>query len=111
MYGPEFLVYIPSLRRFATYFMSSKTSRRQAPELNALKGRGATLKCKLIETPKYSWHGPVVTVCNTQLSNLPSSEDVEEQLGRFNNPDESSVEFNPTKIEEDAERAEAARAR
>jgi hypothetical protein len=103
MFGPEFLVYVPVMKRFALYFMSSKTSRRQAPELRALIGKGATLKTQFIKTPKYSWHGPTVTICNSQLD-VPSMDEVRSQAEAFNDPEDSSIEFEPAKMEAEPER-------
>jgi len=110
MFGLEFLCYVPSVRRFASYFMSSKTSRRQAPEMRALLRQGATLKITLIETSQYSWHGPIVTKFHGTFSDLPSKEEFVKQADAFNNPDESSTDFNPEKLEADKAR-EQARAR
>ena len=33
MYGPEFLVWIPAIGKFATFLMGSKTARNEAPKL------------------------------------------------------------------------------
>lgn len=104
MFGPEFLLYIPSANRYATYFMSSKTSRRQAPELKALMGRGATLKVQYIETASYSWHGPVVTVCLTRF-NVPELEEIKGHAERFNNPEPTNIEFDPAKLEAETQAA------
>lgn len=100
MYGPEFLIWIPALQRFGTYFMSSKTARRQAPELRALLGCGAVLGCQLIETKQYSWHGPTVKRAVGEITNLPSEDEVDRQRKTFNNPEESTIEFDPAKLEE-----------
>ncbi len=105
MFGPEFLIWVPSVRRFATYFMSSKTSRRQAPELRALMGQGASLEVQLIETQKYSWHGPVVKRVLGQISELPSLEDVKKYTSSFNNPEDSTIEFDPASLENKKEDA------
>ena len=92
MFGPEYLLWVAGLGKFATLFMSSKTMRKEAPNLKALLGQAATLKVKFIKTIKYSWHGPVVTVCSTPLTNLPSEAEVREQASIFCNPPESGIE-------------------
>lgn len=102
-YGPEFLLYIPSVQRFATYFMNSETSRRQAPELRALLRRGATLKVQLIKTTKYSWHGPVVTPC-LSLFDVPPMEEVIRQKNKFDNPEDSDSEFNTEELDSEPSR-------
>lgn len=94
MYGPEYLVWVPSCKLFATYFMSSKTSRREAPNLKALIGRAASLKSQLIKGKKYSWFGPVVTIC-TQAIEVPSMEAVKLEVEKFANPPEKEIEAAP----------------
>src|SRR5436189_2682433 len=94
MYGPEFLVYVPQEKVFCTFLMGSKTARRAAPEVKALMGRAATLKSQFIKTPKYSWHGPVVTICSTTFE-LPPETEMREVVQKFNNPPESEEEAVP----------------
>ena len=97
MYGPEFLIWVPE-QGFATFFMSSKTSRREAPNLLPIAkiGGAATLKSQLIKTKKFNWHGPVVTSCTEPFAALPDAEEVSLQLKAFNNPPERQVEKAPT---------------
>src|SRR5215831_6237732 len=48
MYGPQFLVYIPHIKTFATFLFGSKTSRREGRNMKPLLRRGATLRSKLV---------------------------------------------------------------
>ena len=91
MYGPEFLVFVPSEKVFATYFASSKTARREAKKLRPLLGCGATLKCRLIEQGKWKWHGPIVLPCSAPLT-VPDVEIIKEQIEKFKNPPVSDIE-------------------
>lgn len=91
MYGPEFLVWIPVVQKFATFFMGSKSARREAPNLVACLRASATLTSREIKTVKYTWYAPSVTPCSTPLT-LPEKEMLLEQLNKFNNPVESTVE-------------------
>lgn len=91
MFGPEFLVYIPSKIEFATFFMGSKSSRREAPNLRARMGKAATLKSHLIETKKFSWFAPTIVPCSTPMD-IPPVEEISEQVEKFNNPPKSEVE-------------------
>lgn len=105
-FGPEYLVYLPNEKVFASLLMASKTARREAPNAKALiavksndgqivvEKKFATLKCRLIKSDRYSWHGPIVTQCSTQYD-LPPTEEVIEQLNKFNNPPEDDVEVAP----------------
>jgi len=95
MFGPEFLVYIPSNETFATYFASSKTSRREAKgTIKLLIGSAATFKCKLIDPPasKYKWHGPIVTPCSTPMD-LPDLKIISEMINKFKHPVADEVEI------------------
>lgn len=91
MYGPEFLVYIPSIKRFATYFMGSKTARREAKKFKPLMNKPAILDSKNIEKGKYKWRGPVILPCADQIE-LPPLEKLEEEVNKFRNPPEDTVE-------------------
>jgi hypothetical protein len=107
MFGPEFLLYIPSRKTFATFYMGSKTARKEAPNLLALmkkasadKGKPdgyamaqATIRVKYIKTPKFSWHGPQVNPCTNNLEIVGvDPEEFREELLKFNNPPESKIE-------------------
>ena len=105
MFGPEFLLWIPAVKRFSSYFMSSKTSRNRAPELRTLLGRGATLKTKLIETKQFRWHSPTVFTCASRFE-VPSNEEVQLQRKMFCNPETSTVDFEPEKLENDDSESE-----
>lgn len=91
MYGPEFLVFVPSEDVFATYFASSATARREAKKLRVLIGCGVTLKCHLIEKGRFKWHGPIVLPCSAPLD-VPDLTIVEVQKEKFRNPPVSDVE-------------------
>lgn len=93
MYGPEFLMYVPSQDVFATYFASSKTARREAKKFQPLMGKAATLKVKLIDPPasKYKWHGPVVLPCSSPLS-VPDIKIMQAEIEKFMNPPKQDVE-------------------
>lgn len=90
MFGPEFLVWIPKIKIYATYFMNNKTARRESPKVLAQIGKASTLKAHFIKTAKYSWHGPVCTPCSTPLVE-PDMVEVKKQQDKFNNPPKSEV--------------------
>ena len=52
MYGPEYLVYIPVLKRFATLYCGSITMRYEAPALTTRLGNSATLRPQKISPKK-----------------------------------------------------------
>lgn len=92
MYGVEFLIWVPSEECFATFFLNSKTARREAPNLKNLLRNAATLKVQFIKKQKYSWHGPVVTPCSTPITVLPTNEEIIEQNEKFIKVKDSEVE-------------------
>lgn len=100
MYGPEFLLWIPTVRKYATFMMGSKSSRREAPNLRAIldgqkdgKIPAATLKVTLIAGKKYKWHNPVVTVCSTPFDLPEDNDEMISVANDFNNPPESDTEM------------------
>ncbi len=95
MYGVEFLVWLPDQKVFATWYASSKTARREAPMLKNLIGRSAKMGSHLIKGKKYNWHGPVITVCSTPPSHMPTQDEVIFEVERFNNPPENEKESAP----------------
>jgi hypothetical protein len=91
MYGPEYLVWIPSTKSFALFFMGSKSARRESPNLNSRLLKASTLKSKKIETTSYTWYCPQVTPCRTPFE-IPDQEDVKEQVQKFNNPPQQEIQ-------------------
>ena len=92
MYGPEFLVWIPSITTFATYHMNNPTNRREARNMEPLLGKAATLKCRLIDQGKYKWHGPVILPCSAPIE-MPSDDEIREQFNKFKDPPQNDVEL------------------
>lgn len=108
MFGPEFLLYVPAIKKFATLFMSSKTARREAPAVRerlpivTVDGRqvytddlvGTTLAVNYIKTTKYSWHAIVVKPCSTPFD-FPEKSAVAEERNKFLNPPKVDIERAP----------------
>lgn len=103
MYGPEFLVWVPMAKTFATLHMNSKTSRREANNFKPLLGKAATLKSKLIDPPtsKFKWQGIVALPCSSPLE-APPEDDLREQYVKFTNPPRNTIETAPDDGEERA---------
>ena len=88
--GPEFLLYLPTHQQFVTFYMASKTMKKEAPNLRALLGKGATLKATLLKKQKYVWHGPVITPCSMALT-LPDPEKLKVEQVKFTSESDSEV--------------------
>jgi len=91
MYGPEFLIWIPAVKEFSTFFCGSKSSRREAPGIRALMAKAATLKSRYVETKKFKWYTPAVIPCSTPFD-APDLVKLKEVVDKFNNPPETTVE-------------------
>jgi hypothetical protein len=90
--GVEFLLWVPMVNQFGLFLMGNPTLRRESPNVMALLGQAATVKCHLIKTSKYTWHGAKVFECTTPFD-MPSSNVVLEESTNFRNPADSDVEF------------------
>ena len=92
-YGPEFLLWLSEEEQFVTFMMGSISARNVSPELNALRGKGASLGAQGVKTEKYSWFVPTITPCNTPLT--PIGENYNQVLSDFLNPVEPVLEPAP----------------
>lgn len=100
MYGPEFLIWVPKAEEFATFFMGSKSSRREATSVRALLKKAGTLKSKKISTSQYTWYSPVIEKC-ASVFDVPGKDAILEQWEKFTNPPKSEVEKAPDKEDKD----------
>jgi len=104
MYGPEYLMYVPARKEFATFFCGSKSARREAPNIQNLLGKPGTLKSKKIETKRYTWFAPTITACSTPFE-APDIENLKKAVEKFNSPPEISAEVAEPAAEGEEERA------
>lgn len=110
MAGPEFLVWIPDVGELGMLFCGSKSARRVAPNLlalmtyqdpqtglNKIRPTKATLKVKYVapQNSKYSWHAFDVLPCSAPIATQPEADDLEEQIRKFLNPQDSQIEAAP----------------
>ena len=115
-YGPSFLVYERSTGRFLEFFCGNKSSRIEAKKLfpflplsqgdidakaaagndvSDLKPHGpipVTLKTKVIENRKGTWHVPVVVKCSSAFTKLPPQEVIVREIQKFLTIKDNGVE-------------------
>lgn len=91
MYGPEFLLWLPESGEFTTFFMCSKSMRRESPNVKSLMRKGATFKSKKISTPKFTWWSAIAEKCTTPFD-LPDQTKLEKEYHKFMNPEVKTVE-------------------
>jgi len=92
MYGPEFLIWVPMLKEFATFFMGSLSARMEADNIRTKLGQSMTLTSEKRSNKKFSWRTPIGSACSTPLDNFPSDEQFAAEVEKFNNPPEKNVE-------------------
>jgi hypothetical protein len=93
MFGLEYLLYLPSVKEYACFFMGSPTLRRESDNVKAHIGKALTLKIKFIETKQYSWHGCEALSCDTPFD-VPPTEDIKAVYDeKFANPKDSDVDL------------------
>jgi hypothetical protein len=125
-YGPSFLVYERQTGRFLEFFCGNKSSRIEAKkiypflplsqgDIDALAAAGndvsdlkphgpipVTLKVKLAENKRGSWHVPVVVKCSTPFTKVPPMETIVKEITKF-----LTVKDNGVKTVEDTRAARA----
>lgn len=91
MFGPEFLMWVPDQQAFATFFMGSKSARKEAPNVHGKLQNSGTLSSKLIETKRYKWQTPIMKGCSTPFD-MPDQEAMQKEVDKFLSPKESDLE-------------------
>lgn len=104
MFGTDFLVYIPSQKCLATFFMGSATARRDAESLVARcvpKKLPTTLTVKKVTSKKYPpWMSPDILPCSSPFDIEFSHDALVKAITDFNTPKEKEV----AEVAEGAER-------
>lgn len=91
MYGPEYLVWIPSIQVMATFYLSSPTARNENPSILTRLRKAATLGAQLLKNPKGNkWHGPTIVPCSTPFD-IPDMEMVNAEISKFKNPKDGTA--------------------
>jgi len=91
MFGPEFLCWIPSIEKFATFFMGTASARREAGNVKARLNNSVTLGSQFCKNKDFEWYAPEATVCSTPFA-MPGKADLLEAVEKFRNPPKSDVE-------------------
>jgi hypothetical protein len=110
MFGPSFLVIERSTGRFLEWFCGTKSTRSEAKKIYPYlplteqdiaqrkleaEPHGPlpfTMKIKLVERKRFSWHVPVVVKCSTPFTQLPEMDRIVKEIEKFINPQDSGVE-------------------
>jgi len=84
--GIEYLMWVPSVAKFCTYLMGSKTSLKEAAKVKPLIGCPVTIKTHTYENDQYVWQGPKVLEASVPPSTLPDPALMKETVDKFLNP-------------------------
>jgi hypothetical protein len=85
MHGPEFLLWVPAVEKYATMHFGSKSARREAWSMQARLHAAATLIPKKCETPKFTWFIPHAEECNS-IQDLAEPPELSATIQSFLNP-------------------------
>lgn len=93
MYGPEYLLWLPSQRMFVTLFFSSATMRNEAPAMKARQGKPCTLVPTHIDPPKskFDWWSTEVLPCSTPFE-MPTPEETKAAIDKYNALEDTQIE-------------------
>jgi hypothetical protein len=95
MYGPEFLIWIPSVGEFATFYMQSISAKNEAPKVwaqrYAVSNGMVTMKSKYVPRPTNSFQAIVCIASSMQPESLPTQEEFDDIVKKFKNPKDSAV--------------------
>jgi len=91
MQGPEFLIYVPTVKKYATFFLGTKSARREASNVLGRLGKAATLKSRNVQWKGFDWYAPVCIAC-TGAFELPATEEIIAQANKFNTDTDSELE-------------------
>lgn len=96
MYGHEFLVWLIDQQQYATLFLGTKSSRREARAVRSRLFKTATLTSQVIEGKKFTWTSIQCGDCITQHA-IPQDESFKtamvEQVRTFKSPPAQEVEI------------------
>ena len=90
-FGHEFMVWIPSVKVFATLFMGTKSARREAGNVKSRLHLAATMGNQFCKNKDFEWYAPECTACNTPFE-MPEKAALLEAVEKFRNPPKSDVE-------------------
>lgn len=82
MYGPEYLLYVPEADKYCTWFMASKSLRKEAKSIQARLRNAAHLAVKLADSGQYKWHVPVVSD-PAVVPNVPDPAAIDKEIKKF----------------------------
>ena len=103
VYGVEFVVWLPSVKMFASLHLNNKSSRPEAKPVQALLNKPGILKSRVAKNEKYTWLVPVATSSSAPFTEFPDQDKYTAVLEKFNNPKDETIETE--KAPEGGERA------
>lgn len=91
MHGLEFLVWLPKMNDYVTFYFGSKTMRNETKTMMSYMNRACTAYAKMIETKKYTYYSASIKGCTVPFAPPPEAE-INDQIEKFKNPPASTRE-------------------
>ena len=95
-WGPEFLVWLPEVEKFASYFLGNASGRNEGGNLvGPLQQQGFFAASQIATTMKNGkgrWFGPRTEPYTLPLANVPTPEILKSELEKFASPPDSEKE-------------------
>jgi len=93
MYGPEFLLWLPTQKKFVVYHMNNASARNEADNVESSMGKAILLKWRLAKNAKYKWEAPQILASSTPIAqeNLPDHAELTRIAEKFANPTDTDV--------------------
>jgi len=98
VFGIEFLLWVPTQKIFAALYLNGKSSRKVAPTIAKDLGKWVTLGSVLCKNKEHTWFTNTCVPCSTP-GEFPPEDKFQEELKKFQNPEDSSVEKSEKKDE------------
>lgn len=86
-YGPQFLIWVPAVKDYATFLLGSKSARPEGRKAHAQLNKPTMFKSALIEAGGYKWHAPKVMPYTGEINPRPDVETAIKTAEMFNNPE------------------------
>ena len=93
MAGPEFLLWVPSIKKFVLFFMGSISANYEAPNMADRIKKMVRLTSHKITKAKNTWFAPSCLPCEEVPDTYPTTEDFNSTVQSFQNPVTSDVEL------------------
>jgi hypothetical protein len=102
-YGPEFLLWLPEQKCFATMLLGSRTARNETGSFVKQLGKVSRLHRKLIDTKKYKYQSLDLLASSAEVTNKPADDELATVVEKFLNPPVAAEQATAEEVKAQAE--------